>query len=321
MPALTLAEHLKLTKDPLESGVLKDLLRQFKLFQFLPIKSMPGLQVKGVRWQTLPQISTRRLNGSYSTTSGTTEQLTETAFIYGGEYDVDRILMMDKTVVEDPLVTQRQMHIEAVGYKMSDHFINGDHTVDADGFEGLKKRVANQPARMTVNLANAGDSLKVLASTTTMHTFINGLDAAIQYTGATHLFANEAVILGMRQVLRQLNVLLNQTVDNFDRKFDQYAGATWVDVGLKPDLATEVIPTNEDPGDAGNDATSIYAVRFGGEDGLHGIQLEGTSPTPYRIGELQTQPTIRERIDWAMGLRQKGRYAVARIQGFKMAAS
>lgn len=110
-----------------------------------------------------------------------------------------------------------------------------------------------------------------------------------------------------------------------------------IDVGLKSDLATEIITGTEDPGDAGNDSTSIYVVRFGGishkdasgqttvmdDDGLRLIQLKGTSLSPYDLPEptAGNAPIIAQRIDWAIGLRQAGRYSVVRLKGFKMAAA
>jgi hypothetical protein len=161
---------------------------------------------------------------------------------------------MDKTVVEDPLVTQTKMKTAALAAAFNYDFINGDAAVNPDGFEGLKKRVSNQPARMTVDLGS--DALKVLADSTNEHLFIDGLNELIYKTKANALLMNEATYLGIGKVLRRLG-LLDTTKDQYDRTWDTYMGAKLVDVGVKSDQSTEIITSTEDPGDGGSDGTSI----------------------------------------------------------------
>jgi hypothetical protein len=69
------------------------------------------------------------------------------------------------------------------------------------------------------------------------------------------------------------------------------------------------------------DASGETSVRD--DDGLRMIQLSGTSLEPYDLPEpgSGSAPVISKRIDWAIGLTQSGKYSIARIKGFKMAAS
>jgi hypothetical protein len=318
--AVTLNDLAKQAATPLGKAIIEDLLRQSKILQLAPIESVNGLRINHARWSVLPSIATRAVNGAYTESTGTTEQVQETLHIYGGEIKVDRVLELDKTAVESPMTTQAKMKTASLAYKFNYDVIAGDHAVDPNQMEGLAKRVTNLPARMTINLESAGDTLKVLASAANENTFLDGVHELIHKTQANCLLMNEATYLGFGQVLRRLS-LNNTQKDNYDRIWEMFGGAKLVDVGLQSDQSSEIISSSEVAGDAGTDSTSIYGVRFDGEDGLRVIQLAGTSPEPVDFGELQTQPQKMKRIDWAIGLQVIGKFAVGRLKGFKMAAS
>jgi hypothetical protein len=350
--AFALSEISKLTQSRLEKAVILDLLRQSPVMQMIPVDNVDALRVDSTRWQTLPSSSTRKIGGSYTESTGTVEQTSETLFAYGGDVKVDRLLTKVKAL-ENPLELNMKMKVASVAALFNDHFINGDHALGGayiDGFEGIKKRVGNQPARMTINLAQSGDSLKVLASTANEHTFIDAVHEALHKVGAVPtagptgtniaIFANESTILGIPKVLRRLATVLSTYQDAFDRTWTTWGPAKLVDMGYKSDQTTEIITSTEDPGDAGNDATSMYVVRFGGimhkdasgktsvmdDDGLRLLQLSGTSLEPYDPlaggeGGAGAAPELLRRIDVAWGLNQKGRYSICRISGFRMAAS
>lgn len=348
--AVTLNEVAKVSQTPLGKAVVLDLLRQSRILQLIPVDNVSALKVTDVRWQTLPTVATRNLNEAYTESTGTVEQVEDTLFIYGGDISVDRVLLKVKTLDgQNPLTIQGKMKTAALAARFNDDFINNDHTIDPKGFEGIKKRVTNQPARATIDLATAGDSLKVLASAATQMTFIDAIHTALHRLGVDQgnslkdaniaFFMNEGTFLGFGMNMRR-NGLITVNTDAYDRIFTTFGPAKLIDVGLKADQVTEIITDTEDPGDAGNDSTSIYAVRFGGishadasgrttvmdDDGVRLIQLTGTSPDPY--DPLQgaeagagLAPLVTRRIDWVLGLKQVGRFSVVRIKGFKMAAA
>lgn len=318
---VTLADIAKVEKSPFAKAVILDLLRQSDLLKLVSINSVPGLRMTGRRWQVLPSSQTRKINGGYAQSDGHTEEVNEGLFVYGGEVFVDRILQKAAgSLTEAPETTQMKMMVEALSYQINTDFINGDHVVNPEGFEGLRVRVANGLARQRVSLATAGDSLKVLANDANEQTFLDGLHEIVHKTGATALFMNEHTFLQFGAVLRR-TMLYNMIKDQgYDKVWTMFGDAKLVDVGVQGDQATEIITSTEDPGDGGNDATSIYAVRFGSDDGLRMLQLEGTSPKPYKLGEDAWNLGNTMRIDWAIGMENVGKYAVGRLSGFKMAA-
>lgn len=325
--AVTLVDYLKQVKkgnDPLSAGFIMDLLRYSDLFKVVKFRPTKGLKVAGTRWQSLPTSAFRKLGGNYTESSGKAEDINETLALLGGEVKIDRIFGKVQDVLEDPLTTQMKMMAKSVAFNFNNAFINGSQVSDPDTFEGIKVRVSNMPSRMTIDLASSGDSLKVLASSTTEHAFIDALHDAIKYVdGATHILVNETVYLGLGKVARRLN-LYQQITDILERKWDSFQGVPYIDMGLKSDKSTEIITNTEDPGDGGNDSTSLYVVRMDDDDGLTGIELNGTSPEAYdplNGSEMDTGPQMLRRVDWAVGLYNVSQYCICRVKGFKMAAS
>lgn len=322
--AVSLVEYEKTAKTYADKKFIQDLLRAWDVFGELNFKKVDGLTVDGNRWQTLPTIGFRSLNEGYTASEGTTEDTRETLSLVGGDIVIDRILALTKAQFQNQLELQKKMLVRAIAFKVADAFINGNQTVDAKSFEGLKARVANAPSRMSVSVGSSGDTLKVFASDATMEAFIDGVNKCIKFVdGATHAFMNEDTWLKVQSLLRQSG---NFTItrDSYDRKIMEWSGVKFVDVGLKSDKSTEIITSTETAGDGGADSTSIYFVRMDSDDGLHGLQLNGTSFTPYDPltgGELESKPSYLRRVDAAVGLENVSQYAIARLYEFKMAAS
>lgn len=327
--AMSLVEHFKNSRSAIQKAFIGDLLRASDILSTIPFSSVADLKVSGTRWSTLPTVSTRKINGSYTSSEGTLEEVEETLAIMGGEFTVDRIFDKTKNSKrESDLRWQGKMKAQAIALNYNYYLINGDLAVDPDGFEGLKKRVTNAPARYRIFLDSNGNgtgtSLKVLASTANENTFIDSLhDAMLYVRNATHIFMNETTLQGIGKALRRSG-LLATTKDMFGRTFYEWDGIKLVDVGLKSDQATEIIPVNST---LSSDANSgeIYVVRMGSDDDdLMPIQLQGTGPEvydPLHGNEMESKPAYLRRIDWATGLFSVSRRNIARISGFKMAAS
>lgn len=322
--AVGLQDIAKASANPMQKGLILDLLRYSDLMASIPFDTVDGLQVSGQRWQTLPAAGFRKINGGYTESTGTVEDVGETLALLGGDVKIDKVGEKINPRVEKPLVTQMKMKAKAVAFTYNNAFVNGDHGVDPDTFEGLKKRNSNMPARMTIDLSVSTDSLKVLADAAKEKTFLDALHQAVKYVdGATHIFLNENTYIKYGTLLRDLG-LVYDLVNMFDRKWPSFDGVPLVDVGLKSDKSTEIITSTEDPGDGGNDATSAYVVRMDSDDGLRGIMLTGMDfqvYDPLNGNESESGPQYLRRIDAAVGLFNLSNYSICRIKGFRMAAT
>ncbi len=325
--SVTLIDYFKQTTDPMSQGFIADLLRASDLFKVVKFESVDGLKVTGARWQTLPSTGFRKIGEGYSESTGSAEDFGETLAILGGDVKVDKVIQLARNVTEDPLITQMKMKAKSIAFTFNDNFVNGDHSSDPDCFEGLKVRVSNMPARMTIdcyNTCDAGDGLAILKNSTNENYFVDALhDAIKRVDGATHIFCNETVYLGLSRVLRRLG-LLDTNTDAYGKVWNTFAGVPLVDIGLKSDKSTEIITLTENPGDGHTDCTSLYVARMDTDDGLHGIQLNGTSPKPYdplNGGEMEGGPQYLRRIDWAVGLFNLSQYCICRLKGFRVATA
>lgn len=287
--ALTIADFAKQETQPLSKFVMKNLLRNSDLMSLIPMKKVNSLTNIVVRWNTLPSVAHRQINGTYSESTGTTEQITEGVYALGGEVKFDRVFSLVDNVIEDPKKTQTAMKSQAIAFAFNDMVINGDHLSDVNTPEGLNKRIASYlPSRQSISIGTAFD---VTASAANMHKLVDYLHSAIELAGLRKaplikvqqgskqpaktgaILVNRSMYLGFGRVLRRLG-LLQTTQDAYGREFDSFDGVPMIDVGLKADKSTEII-TNTYGGS--NNETRVFAVRFGGEDGFTGIQLNTPS--------------------------------------------
>lgn len=321
--AMTLAQMAQVEQTPFKKYVILNLLRRVRLMELLPFVNVDSLTSVAVRWRSLPTgVAFRAINGSYTeATDGQTDQVWESVYGMGGEVKFDRVFDKIKNTIKDPKRIQIDMKLEVIARTFNDYLLNGDHATDADGFEGLKKRVASMPTRQSVYFAGSSSAaLDVTASVANARTFFDKWEEMSYKCNAGQVGAfllNENMYWGMGRAARYMASAaynwLDTTKDSFDRDIVTYKGTRLVDVGLKRDLTTDIITDTETAGDAGADATSVYGVSLGEEDGIVGIQLapglETYDPTP---GELQTAPAKLTRFEWWLGLAGFGSYHIVR---------
>ncbi len=154
------------------------------------------------------------------------------------------------------------------------------------------------------------------AMDTNGHALLDLLDQA-RYALDEHkgdmMLMNDTLLLKIRSILRRKG-LLDSTRDMFGRDVDVYAGIPMVDIGVKADQTTKVIADNHD-GSTG--ITSLYIVKFGVGEYMHGIQKEELSVKD--LGELESKPAFRTRIQWPVGLANWNKRSVVRLKGIKIA--
>jgi len=320
--AFTLAQLAKLETDPTRKGIMTNIIRDAKVMELLPWENVGSLQSVAVRYRTLPTGGVfRKVGGAYTeATDGDVEQVWESVYGFGGEILFDRVFDKITNTIIDPKVLQTQMKLKAMALQFNDYFINGDHATDADGFEGLKKRVSGMPSRQTIAIGDSAPS-DATASAAAARTFLKNWDKAwyrCNNGSVNAIFMNEAMVYAFGDVLRYIGSsggnLLDVTKDSFDRDLVTYKGAPFIDMGLKADQSTEIITVTETALDAGADSTSVYFASFNIDQGVVGIQLGPLeSYDPNAGGEMSTQPAKQLRIEWWHGLAGFGSYGLTRL--------
>ena len=103
------------------------------------------------------------------------------------------------------------------------------------------------------------------------------------------------------------------TQDMFGRVIDAYGTIKLVDIGVKANQTSDIITSTETSAGllGSSECTSIYAVKFSEGDMTWGIQ---EYPLEVRdLGELETLPVYRTRVDFPCGLATVDPRSLARL--------
>lgn len=310
--ALTLVESAKLSENDLQRGVIETFVQESVILDRIPFMTIQGNAFAYNEEATLPGIEFRAVNSTYAESTGTVNQKTETLVILGGEADVDTFIQQTRGNLNDQRAVQTALKVKAATYKFQDTFVNGDVTVDANSFDGIKKRLTG------AQVITAGtNGLAVLgADDAARHAFFDKLDellAAVE-GGVDALYMNASLLSKIKSSARRLT-MFDQTTDNFGKTVATYNGIPLLDIGKKGD-GTLIIPQTETQGTAVGITSSIYAVRFGQDETDRGVTgLTNGGVMVEDLGKLQSKPAWRTRIEFFCGMGIFGGKAAARLQG------
>ena len=315
--AVTLADYAKTAynEGKLILGEIADwFLMESNILQVLPWATNKELSILITAMKSLPTIGTRKINANFDESSGKFQQKPEGLYIFGHLIDVDNVL-----VKADPSQrqTQRRMSAKAMSFKFNDMFINGNPA--SDEFKGLKMRVddvnADGYTDQYIDAGSATTGKGVLYDTTERHYFIDKVSKLIHVISEHKpdaLFMNAKLYLCFESAMRRES-LLKQTEDMFGRIINTFQGISLIDIGIKADQTTEII-TNEENLSGGTDETSIYAVKYGENEYLWGLQQAPMEVKDF--GEISSSQVFRDRVQWVVGLAVSNPRAIARAYGF-----
>lgn len=313
--AITLVEAAKLSNTPLQKGVIETFVLESSILDRIPFLPIEGNAYAYNAEGTLPGVEFRAVNGKYNESTGTVVQRTETLVILGGDADVDRFIAKTRGNLNDQRAVQTSMKVKAAAYKFQDSFFNGDVAVDPLGFDGLKKRLIG------AQVLDAGvNGLPVFNGTpAAAKAFFNKLDLLVaQVPGLTGengaFYANRTIHALIKAAGREIGGVEMVREDMTGKRVLQWNGIPVLDPGETP-AGVAVLPQTETQGTA-TDATSIYAVKFGQDEGDKAVTgLTNGGVDVYDLGELQEKPAYRTRIEFYTGLATFGGKAAARLRG------
>ena len=309
--ALTLAESAKYSTDDLQRGVIETFVLTSPVLDSLPLLTVEGNAYAYNEELTLPGVEFRAVNSAYTESTGTINPRTEKLVILGGDADVDTFLVQTRGNLTDLRAEQTTLKVKAAVTKYQDAFINGDTAVDANSFDGLKKRLTG--AQVVVAAPNG------VGPVAGGHDFFDALDTLIAAVpgGAEALYMNAAIRARVMSSGRRLGGTAFIERSFFGERpatVPTYNGIPMLDIGTKAD-GTNVIPQTETQGTATGTATSIYAVRYTQNEGSAGVAgLTNGGVQVKDLGEIDAKPVFRTRLEFFTGLAVFGRGA-ARLTG------
>lgn len=314
--ALTLTEAAKLSTDDLQRGVLETFVIESPILDRIPFLTIEGNAYAYNLEATLPGVEFRAVNQGYSESTGTVNQKTESLVILGGDADVDRFIAKTRSNLNDQRAIQTRMKVKAAAYKFQDAFFNGDVAVEPNGFDGLKKRLIGD---QVLSMGTDGAPVLDASDDTIAHAFFDKLDelvAAVPGINGSNgaLYANAKVIAKIRSAGRRLGGVDIVREDLTGKRVVTWNGIPVLDPGQTP-AGVDILPQTETQG-AANNASSIYAVRFGQAEGDQAVTgLTNGGVQVYDLGELQEKPVYRTRLEFYCGLAVFGGQAAARLTG------
>lgn len=306
---ITLVEAAKLVQDPIKSAVIELYAQNSDILMVLPFENIPGNAIRYNREEALPGIAFRGVNESYSESSGIMNPLTEALVIAGGDLDVDKFIVQTQGM--GVRAAHEAMKVKALAQAYNLKFVKGDSTSDSREFDGLQVRCIGNQLISNKRAASPGGA-EVLS--------LAKLDELIDaVNNPTHLVMGKAMRRLLSAASRNTSVggFITWDVDAFGRPIAKY-GDLPILVLKGNDGQDNVLGFTEASSDGvSSTATSIYCVSFG-ETLCTGIQ-NGTMEV-RDLGELDTAPKLRTRVEWYTGLACYDGRAAARLQDIKTGA-
>ncbi len=306
--AVTLAQASLLSQDTLARGVMETFVIESPVLDRLPFETIEGNSFAYNEELTLPGVEFRAVNTPYSESTGTLVQKSEKLVDLGGEVHVDDFIVKTRGNLNGQRAIHTGLKVKSLSHKFQDSFINADVAVDANGFDGLKKRIVGAQV-----LAAGANGLPILgADDAARQTFLDQLEALITLVpGCDALYMNAGVRTRVLSAMRRLNI---QTMPVGVKREATYNGLPLIDIGSKAD-GTAIIPQTETQGTSAI-ASSIYAVRFGTAPEGGGVMgLTNGGVQVIDLGRLQAKPAWGTRITFYTGVGIFSGKAAARLTG------
>lgn len=271
----------------------------------LPFVNISGNALKYNREETYPGIGFRGVNESYTPSVGVLNPQVESLVIAGGELDIDKYLI--DTMGANQRAVQEQMKVRGLAAAWTAKFIKGDMDTNPRELSGLQARVTGDQKIAAGSTAN-GTPLSLAK-----------MDEAIDQTlNPTHIIMNKKMKRKFAAAARSTSVggYISFAPNQLGQEIAFYNGLPILTVDLDNE-GNEILPFTEAATSGTSTATSIYIVSMG--DGmLSGIQ-NGVMDV-RDLGELQTEPKLRTRVEWYNGIAIFHGRAVTRLWSIADAA-
>ena len=221
---------------------------------------------------------------------------------------------MDRFIVATMGANQRSvqegMKVKALAHRWTLAFLKGDSSTDPREFDGLQRRIpVGSTQLIDAGATSGGDALSLYK----LDTLISKGD------NPNYLIMNKTMALRLAQAARTTTVggFISWDPSEFGTRILAYNGIPILMVE-EDSTGTAILPFSEaNPGGGTAASTSIYAVSFG-DGGVVGIQNGQVDVRD--LGELETKPVMRTRVEWYAGIAIFNGKAAARMRGIKDAA-
>ena len=287
MAGISLAQSARMTNDVLQAGVIEVLATESKLLQLLPFMNVQGSGYTYNIEKNLGNAQFRKVNGGYNYGAIETIPVTERIVILGDEAIVDTYQIAVESDINNLMAIEVALRTKAIAHKFEKCFIDGGKAAGsgvpsesvANEFVGILTRYTETaPANIPSNALSLFQA-QVITKTDDL---ISDLDTLLDMVagGADCLIMNKKT---RRQVTAKGRAFCDYRQGEFGTQFVQYGGVDIVDVD--GDLLADDV---------------VIAAKFGAKEAVCGLQNGGVRVTA--LGEMESQPQLKTRIEWFVGL-------------------
>lgn len=303
--SLTLQEAEKYSTDTLKRGVIETFARNSAVLELLPFMEIAGNAYRYNVEDTLPGIAFRGVNDAYVESAGVINQESEGLTILGGDVDVDRYLAQTRGNINDLRAIQTEMKSKALALEWTRTFFKGDSAENANEFDGLEKRITGSQVVHADGKGEAGATLTLA--------MLDELIDAVEGEPDV-LFMSKAMRREVKKLLQSSQHYIESGEDSFGRPVTVYGGIP-IRVIETDGAGKEILGFDEVVGE--DQTASIYAVKFGADQYVAG--LRNGSVDVRDLGEIDSKPVFRTRIEFYSGMAVFHPRAAARLAGVKKA--
>lgn len=295
--AITLLEAKKNVQDALQLGVIDEFMKSNFLLNNMifddavsPTGGGATLTYGYTRLTTQGQASFRKVNEEYTTHEVSKDRYTVDLKVFGGAYEIDRVISNMGGIVGE-IELQQAQKIKAATALWNDTVINGDSAVNEKAFDGLDKALAGSSTEFIVpspdrTILDLSTSAKV---TENAQAFVDVLDEFLMTLDGTPSFigGNTKLIAKLRAVARRIG-MYQVTTNQWGQNIESYGNIPFVDFGSKSGTNEDVVGTDGTSGE-----TSLYVARLG-IDGFHGVSMAGVSPIQAWLPDFSTAGAVKK---------------------------
>lgn len=315
--AITLSQAQALSQSKLTQSVI-DEFRKSALLDMLPfdnvVKPQGGRSLAYVynRVTTQPTAASRALNAEYSPQEAATTQYTVNLKVFGGAFEVDRVLETDETQVVDLVQFQLEQKIKATTALFHDLFINGDSGVGAGtDFDGMDKALTGSSTERTpISAIDLSTSANI---DTNYKVFLDNLRKvrALMDGSPTLYIMNNDMYAVFQSVMDRAGINL-LSKDNYGNEVSVWGASMVMAMGDKPGTSNPVVETSDG-------ITSIYAARLA-LDGVHGVSPEGSKIIRQYLPDMTLPGAVKKgEVEMVAAMAIKATRSAAVLRNIKIA--
>lgn len=311
MTAYPISQAAVITTEPISDGIRAMIVEENPIMDFItwaPV-AQGNAQRRWFEESALPTTAYRNIGSDYTPSFGRLIPKSDPVSILGGEFEID--IAMPRLYGNDvPDFVMRQLFMLARSsmIQFEETWFNGYVGVDPASFDGLRPRATER--NMVYSIATGGGAAGELTLAILDEVFM-----AVVGGKVVHL--NQWLYRKVNALMRAANQA-RETVDGtFGRQYETYAGVPMVIQERRDNMST-FLGFDEDPGDGGDDAASIFVVHYGGPDedqSCMGIVGAGGAWDAYELRESFDSPKDKWRLEVYPGMSNQGNRAIGQISG------